>query len=54
MSFLPVMIAKAGTIFQHVCLHVCVAKQELSYRQQIVRQLRTQYAMTSIGTNITP
>ena len=38
------MIAKAGTIFQHVCLHVCVAKQELSYRQQIVHQLRTQYA----------
>jgi len=29
-------------------------KQELSYRQQIARQLCTQYAEASIGINITP
>ena len=29
-------------------------KQELRYRQQIARQLRTQYAEGIIGLNITP
>ena len=29
-------------------------KQELSYRQQIARKLRTQYAEASLGLNITP
>ena len=34
--------------------HTEQTEQELSYRQQIARQLRTQYAEASIGTNITP
>jgi len=31
-----------------------MGKQELSYRKQITRQLRTQYVGASIGLNITP